>query len=290
VDYEFTAQSGERPIPLCCVARELRTGQLARLWLADGAPVDPPYPVDSDTLFVAYYASAELDCHLALGWPMPARILDLYAEFRCLTAGLSVPCGFDLLGALVYHGLDGISAVKKESMRQLAMRGGPYTAAEQLALLNYCQTDVDALARLLPAMLPKIDLPRALLRGRFMAAAARIEWAGVSIDADTLTRLREDWTRIKARLIAAVDADYGVFVPVGQGTLDPQSRFGAAVLQTAGEWGLDPRRLAEAAEMLWREERKNNAELFAARHAVHQANGLTPPRINRGGGRRPRFL
>jgi hypothetical protein len=219
---------------------------------------------------------------LAIGWPMPARILDLYAEFRCLTAGLSVPCGFDLLGALVYHGHDGIRAVEKESLRQLAMRGGPYTAAEQLALLNYCQTDVDALARLLPVMLSRLDLPRALLRGRYMAAAAQMEWNGVPMDADVLARLRENWTRVKARLITAIDAEIGVFVPVGQRTLDPQSRFGAAVLQTADESGLDPRRLAEAAEMLWREERENNAELFAARHAVHQANGLTPPRINRG--------
>ena len=39
-----------------------------------------------------------------------------------------------------------------------------------------------ALERLLPAMLPKIDLPRALLRGRYMYAAARMEWNGVPID------------------------------------------------------------------------------------------------------------
>jgi hypothetical protein len=31
VDFEFTAPPGERPIPLCCVARELRTGRLERL-------------------------------------------------------------------------------------------------------------------------------------------------------------------------------------------------------------------------------------------------------------------
>jgi DNA polymerase I len=34
-------------------------------------------------LFVAYYASAELGCFKALGWPMPVRILDLFVEFRC---------------------------------------------------------------------------------------------------------------------------------------------------------------------------------------------------------------
>jgi hypothetical protein len=122
-----------------------------------------------------------------------------------------VPCGRGLLGALAYHGLDGMAAADKEEMRQLALRGGPYTEAEQLALLDYCQADVDALARLLPAMLPRLDLPRALLRGRYMVAAARMEWAGVPIDVDTLGRLRAGWDGIRGRLIEAVDRDYGVF-------------------------------------------------------------------------------
>jgi hypothetical protein len=40
-------------------------------------------------------------------------------------------------------------------------------------ILDYCEGHVEALTRLLLAMLPSIDLPRALLlRGRFMAAAA----------------------------------------------------------------------------------------------------------------------
>jgi hypothetical protein len=162
-------------------------------------------------VFVAYYASAELGCHLALGWPMPTRILDLYAEFRCLTSGLTVTCGRGLLGALAYHGLDALAATEKEDMRQLAMRGGPYTEAEKQALLDYCQTDVDALARLLPVMLPKIDLPRALLRGRYMAAAARMEWTGVPLDVNTLARLRASWGNIQDALIAKIDAGRGIY-------------------------------------------------------------------------------
>ena len=53
------------------------------------------------------------------------------------------------------------------------------------AILDYCESDVVALARLLPRMLPHIDLPRALLRGRYMAAAAAMEHAGVPIDVPT---------------------------------------------------------------------------------------------------------
>ena len=60
-------------------------------------------------------------------------------------------------------------------------------------------------------MLPRIDLPRALLRGRYMAAAAAMEWNGVPIDVSTLSRLRQHWTDIQDDLIRTIDADYGVF-------------------------------------------------------------------------------
>src|SRR5262249_49586720 len=142
-DFEFSAPAGERPTPLCMVAREYRTGQTLRLGHDQLKALDkPPIDVGPSSLFVAYYASAELGCHLALAWPAPAPILDLYAEFRNLTSGRTVPCGNSLLGALSWFGLDGLAAVEKESMRELALRGEPYTAEERRALLAYCETDV----------------------------------------------------------------------------------------------------------------------------------------------------
>jgi hypothetical protein len=211
VDFEFFIPPGHRPTPLCLVAREFFSGRVVRLWLLGENSLSPPYGLGPDSLFVAYYASAELGCHLALGWPMPPRVLDLYAEFSCQNSGLAVCCGRGLLGALAHHGLDGLAVAEKDEMRQLAMRGGPYTKAEKQALLDYCQTDVDALARLLPAMLPRIDLPRALLRGRYMAAAARMEWTGVPLDVDTLAQLRENWAGIQEALIAKIDADRSIY-------------------------------------------------------------------------------
>ena len=69
-----------------------------------------------------------------------------------------------LLGALAYFGLDGMDVSEKEGMRQLALRGGPYSNTERQALLNYCEADVVALRRLLERMEPHLDVPRALLR------------------------------------------------------------------------------------------------------------------------------
>jgi len=211
VDFEFSAPPGDRPSPVCLVAREFRSGQLHRIWL-DGVSTPPcPFDVGPETLFVAYFASAEFGCMLELGWPLPVRVVDLFCEFRNSTNGLSTPRGNGLLGALTAHGLDSIESAEKQELRNLAMRGGPYTSDERVALLDYCQTDVDALARLLPAMVSTINVDRALIRGRYMKAVAAMEHNGVPIDVKTLESLRENWTSIQDRLISLVDADYGVF-------------------------------------------------------------------------------
>ena len=120
---------GNNPVPVCLVARELRTGRLIRLWQDELGP-EPPFPVDDDTLFVAYFASAELGCFLELGWPTPTRILDLYTEFRNTTNGTQLPIGGkSLLGALSYHGISSITSEQKTEERALVIGGGPWTAA-----------------------------------------------------------------------------------------------------------------------------------------------------------------
>ena len=210
VDFEFTAFPGERPDPVCLVAHELRSGRQFRIWRDEMGP-GPPYATGPDVLFVAYYASAELGCYRVLNWPMPPRVLDLFTEFRNIANGLSTPSGFGLLGALAYFGLDGLGAVEKKEMQQAIGAGAWEGKFSRQEILSYCQSDVVALARLLSAMLPKIDLPRALLRGRYMAAVSAMEFNGVPIDVKTLMQLRIGWANIQDQLIAAIDVDYGVF-------------------------------------------------------------------------------
>jgi DNA polymerase-1 len=208
--FAAASRSGERPRPVCMVARELRSGQTWRLWRGEFGPL-PPFPIEPDALFVAYYASAELGCFRALGWPKPTNVLDLFIEFRDRTNGLDTPAGAGLVGALTFFGLDTIGSQEKDELRARILAGGPWSSDEQIAILDYCESDVAALARLLPAMLPRIDLPRALLRGRYMAAAAAMEFNGVPIDVSTLALLRRHWTDIQDDLIATIDVDYGVF-------------------------------------------------------------------------------
>ena len=212
VDFEFMAPSGERPDPVCLVASELVSGQRLRIWRDDLKNMKvPPYSIGRDTLFVAYYASAEMGCHISLNWPMPKNLLDLFTEFRNLSNGLSPPCGNGLLGALAWFGLPSIGAAEKDSMRDLVIRGGPWSNEEQTSILEYCESDVSSTVTLYDRMAPNLDLSRALVRGRYMKAAAQMENDGVPIDTNMLQRLSGGWESIQDKLILQIDKQYGVF-------------------------------------------------------------------------------
>jgi hypothetical protein len=233
-DFEFSAPDGERPAVRCMVAREYHTGRTIRLWL-DGEPVPPrpPFAVGPDSLFVAYFASAELGCFLALGWPMPDRVLDLYVEFKRHVCGRDGEPGKPgLVYALDWFGLDSLDAEEKAEMRELAIRGGPYTEAQRRALLAYCEGDVAALVRLLPRLLPAFDLPRAVLRGRFIRAVARMEHNGIPLDGPTLAQLNEHWEGLQAEMVRSIDADFGVY----DGTHFRAERFARWLRRTGIPW------------------------------------------------------
>lgn len=251
VDFEFGALPGERPEPRCMVGTEFHSGRTIRAWADELAAMPhPPFPVGADALFVAYYSPAEFSCFEVLDWPMPERTLDLFTEFRVQTNGMGTVAGNSLLGAMVHFGLSTIAAAEKTEMRELALRGGEYSDRERHALLDYCQTDVQALVRLLPAMLPHIDLPRALLRGRYMAAVAAMEANGVPIDKVVLKLLRDNWDRLKGRLIREINKDYGVFVPGGKFRIDTNVKSSAEVgtmddLPADVPWSFSAARFAE---------------------------------------------
>jgi len=210
--FEEAQRSGERQRPVCLVAKELRTGQVWRMWRDELlASTRAPFPTGPDACIFAYYASAEMGTFRGCNWAKPRNIIDLFTEFRCATNGLPTPSGNGLIGALVYHGLDTVGAQEKDAARLLILQDGPWTPTNIESTINYCEGDTDALGRLLPKMLPNIDLPRALLRGRSMAAAADIEWNGTPIDLPTLILLRKCWIGIQDELIRAIDVNYGVF-------------------------------------------------------------------------------
>lgn len=207
VDTEFRHSDGELPEPRCLVMKNWRTEQVVRMWMDEGCTS----PFSPDDLLVAYYASAEVGCFLSLGWHGPRYVLDLFAEFKNHLGGAGSLFGHGLLGACRHFGIStATTAESKDANRQLAQQQA-FTEEERVQLLDYCEADVECTFELLKAMMPVIDLPRALLRGRYMAAAAHVERVGIPMDRETLVALRVNWEGIKRDLIAAVDEDFGVY-------------------------------------------------------------------------------
>jgi hypothetical protein len=205
IDFEFQQLPGENPLPHCVVAYEIRSKRTVKMELNGTIPRDCPFQMNDGVLFVGFFSCAEWACFLALDWPLPRRVLDLYVEFRNLLSGRKTPAGYGLSGALVSFGLDSLRIQDKEQMRELAIRGAPFTTEERIALLDYCERDVMATVALLDAMLEHLDLPRALYRGRYMVALAKMEREGVPIDTELLLRLRSNWGELRLALVEEHD-------------------------------------------------------------------------------------
>ncbi|EMI54652.1 DNA polymerase [Rhodopirellula sallentina] len=266
LDFEFSQPPGERPSVVCLVARELHTKRLIRIDMDALATMnEPPFDTGPSSLCVAYFSSAEWNCFLALGWNLPARVLDLWCEFRNMLNGTFPASGWGLLSCLSHFGFDSMLATEKTEMRDLAIRGGPYTAEEMTALVDYCQTDVDALDKLLPVMVPLIDFPRAVHRGRYMKAVACMEHNGIPIDTNTLSMFRRHWETIKLDLIQSVDDAFGVF----DGTTLKRDRFEAYLIRNGIPWPETDSGQLSLRDDVFRDQVKSYPQLSPLRELCH---------------------
>ena len=200
------------------VRRKCAPGRPLRLW-RDQLGATPPYRTDASVLFVCFVANAECSCHLALGWPLPAKIFDLSPVFRSVVNGREAPHGKGLLGALGYFNIDSIGAKRKDGMRKRILEGWPFTAEERGQILDYCLSDIDALAVLLPKLLPHVELDTALHWGEFAAVSAVMEHRGVPIDKEIFEQLQDKkaWAFVRDAMVPKIDSQYGVYVKGADG-------------------------------------------------------------------------
>jgi DNA polymerase I len=207
VDFEYRENANHLPVPVSMVAIEehsgasivLRRDQLLQLSKA-------PFGTGPDDLMVAYAGNAELSAFMTLGLPFPVNVLDLYVETIAAINGNTAIWPSKgrpgLLAALELHGLEGVSRAYKDHWRNVILSKTDYTEDEWVGIETYNRSDVDETIALLAAMWPSIDLPRALMRGRYMGAVARIERVGLPIDVDYFTELVDAFEAIKLHYIA----------------------------------------------------------------------------------------
>ncbi|MCB1504852.1 MAG: hypothetical protein KDJ47_07735 [Hyphomicrobiaceae bacterium] len=153
----------------------------------------PPYPTGPQALLVTIQAQDLAHVHHALGWRMPERVLDLTVEFLNMINGRNVPGGPVLAGALIWFGLPAAPAIA---------RGDEPDHVRRLLRL---------LADLFERMKPHLDWGRALLRGRYLMAVARIENTGIPVDASTLAWLSNNWRDFRASLISEINSSFGCY-------------------------------------------------------------------------------
>ena len=218
VDFEYCGADGELTDVVCMVTQDLQSGEVSRYWQRDLLKMKtPPFETGGDVALISYFAPAEVQSMLALGWDIDVPVIDLFAEFRCQTNGNPNVGRKSLIGALQFFELDHLIPEEKDSMRNLILSGGPWSKPQRSAILDYCQQDVVALGPLLNAMLrnapwSELQFNQALLRGRYMKAVGAMQHRGIPIDLGMLDKLDANWEKIKLNLIENVDAQYGVYV------------------------------------------------------------------------------
>jgi hypothetical protein len=211
LDFEFVAVAGELPQPVCCVARELCSGQEWRCWICpQHPPLAPPFPTDENTLIVGFAIEAELLCFNALHWRYPPWLLDLRAEAMTHMRDESQR-RFSLLECLEWFELPAaVDSEEKAAIRALIPQGGPFDKQQQEQILNYCASDAAVLEPLLTCCVdPTEDIRQRLFRGESMKASASVAAHGPMFDVLLYRRLQTNRLRIRSGVVTRINEHFG---------------------------------------------------------------------------------
>jgi DNA polymerase I len=240
-DFEFQTEEkrdGGRPIPVCLVARGYHSNCLIRIWRDELIGLRrAPFDTGPGAALCAYFASAELGCFLTLGWPLPYNVIDLYAEFRLKNNNGPLDKHRSLTDVMRDNGLPFMSEAHKTEMRRLVTDRDEWSAEERKAILDYCQEDTDATVDLLARAQRFIDLPRSLLRGRYVATCARIEQTGIPLDVPVWNRITASRIPLLNRIVREEDKPFGVY---GDGLSWSDKRFDELLRRRRISWPRTP--------------------------------------------------
>ena len=207
-DTEFsTVPEGDIQKPLCVCAKGVCSGRVVRYWVqGEEHKAPPPFFLSKpDILFVAFRAEAELRTFLAMGWPAPRFVLDVYYLHRRMTNGW--PCKRSLAGSAQTHNLPlPYTADNKHTMQQRAAIGGHFDFNEQVALMDYCIQDVEVTLDLFRVLCP--DHPalwtEALFYGEYLKVVAKEEHRGLPVNKHRLERLLSALPAMIAYLVKTI--------------------------------------------------------------------------------------
>jgi hypothetical protein len=232
-DFEYEVAPGDLPNVLCMVVyvldENLRHVRTIRLWRGEFGPA-PPFETDSESVFVAYSAWAEMTCFKVLGWKFPVHIFDQHTAY--LAAGnILRPYNPDevrkkqrkrLSDACRAYGIEGWERIDKETISKAIGDGTWRELFSPQEVYDYCEEDVRMSVKLLRAQLQAgTDVSRTLHWSNYSAkAVARIQARGLPIDMDLWNLVQENKAAVVGELLRQFDPSYGsedpIYTPEGE--------------------------------------------------------------------------
>jgi hypothetical protein len=219
-EYHFPPGCDGKPEPLCVVAAIIETDEAGGLklpgrfvsvgWAEMQSMKTAPWPTGPDVVAVAFSGHGDLQCMDRLGWPRPARYVDLMVELRNFHNGVhNFPVSLGLYGYLDRWAINHPPDSYKSDIRDLILSGQSHTRPGET--LDYCRMDVELTAKLVGVTWPHIDWRRAIgARGPFLQVMSVAESRGLPVDVELLVKITTHWPAVRNATRQWVNRSFGV--------------------------------------------------------------------------------
>ena len=232
---------------LCAVYKDLKTEQTLKIWDYEENNLAQHHFDFEETLFVCFYATAEVGYFLKQLMGRPPYIFDCWTEYAKLyknNRDLSL-----LAASTAYSYPNPISKEEKEKFRDMCIKQNTWNKKEREEILNYCEGDVLMNEHVFYKVLNDLEnicgndyetlLEQAMARGQTMACYAKVTKNGMSIDIPKLNDFNEYWLLVKNEVIKKLNSELNLWDDACKFS---HSKFHQLIkkLDLLGEWPTTP--------------------------------------------------
>ena len=232
---------------LCAVYKDLKTEQTLKIWDYEENNLAQHHFDFEETLFVCFYATAEVGYFLKQLMGRPPYIFDCWTEYAKLyknNRDLSL-----LAASTAYSYPNPISKEEKEKFRDMCIKQNTWNKKEREEILNYCEGDGLMNEHVFYKVLNDLEnicgndyetlLEQAMARGQTMACYAKVTKNGMSIDIPKLNDFNEYWLLVKNEVIKKLNSELNLWDDACKFS---HSKFHQLIkkLDLLGEWPTTP--------------------------------------------------
>ena len=250
VDTEFQSDKSNSYCAkaLCAVYKDLNTDQTFKIWDYGHNNLAQHHFDFEETLFVCFYATAEVGYFLKQLMGRPPYIFDCWTEYAKLYKGsreLSL-----LAAATAYSYPNPISKEEKERFRNICINQNTWTKKEKEKILKYCEGDVLMNEYVFYKILNDLEnicgndyeilLEQALARGQIMACYAKVTHNGIPFDTALVDDFNNYWHLVKDSVIRKLNKELDLW---DEDCKFSHNKFYKLIknLDLLGEWPTTPR-------------------------------------------------